>query len=79
MYTGNINAIIITGNCIEFEELVIVMIPCSLWRDKNYDNSSISLPLSYQKNGADFFRNGMVLLVCYPPISFVLIRDAWQI
>ncbi len=37
--------------------------------------SSISLPISYQKNKAGFFRNGMVLLVCYPPISFFLDQE----
>ena len=45
-------------------------------------SSSISLPLSYQiihVIEAKFFRNGIMLLVCYPPISFVLIRNAQQI
>ena len=41
--------------------------------------SSISLPLSYQKIEAEFFRNGIMLLVLYPPISFVSIRNAQQI
>ncbi len=34
---------------------------------------------SYQKIEAEFFRNEIVLLDCYPPNSFVLIWNAQQI